>query len=79
MISPDVVGRCLDEARAILENAGMQVVRISETTSPKDGPRGPVRVIRQRGVCDGVELMVTASVAGPQEKKETSNDRPTVG
>jgi len=57
----------------------MQVVRISETTSPKDGPRGPVRVIRQRGVCDGVELMVTASVAGPQEKKETSNDRPTVG
>jgi len=79
MIAPDVLGRCLEEARAMLEHAGVPIAHISETTSPKGHSTGPVRVIRQRAVCDGVEFVTAASVSGPHEKKETSDDRPTVG
>ncbi len=56
---PDVVALPLEEARRVLEAAGM-TVRVSETRPPRGGEgRGLLRVIRQRHDGDAVLLTVT--------------------
>jgi hypothetical protein len=61
---PDVLGRDLERARAILDEAGYQV-EVTETRTPREGqPRGvtlvgPQRVIRQRLADRLVRLVVT--------------------
>lgn len=62
MREPSVIARPLPEARAILEAAGVKVVAVVETRSPKGAPEGPLRVVRQRATGEGVELVTTASV-----------------
>jgi len=62
MSVPWVVARLLSEARAILEEAGVQVGAVMETRAPGGAPEGPPRVIRQRATPEGVELVTTASV-----------------
>ena len=62
MKEPSVIARPLPEARAVLEAAGVKVVAVVETRSPKGAPEGPLRVVRQRATPEGVELVTTASV-----------------
>jgi hypothetical protein len=70
-----VIGRSLEEARLVLEEAGLAVVAVSLTGPPGGGsgaparvPAGTRRVVRQRrarqatGARAGVELVVAASV-----------------
>lgn len=56
----DVLGRSLEEARAVLEAAGYRV-EVTETRTPRSVTlTGPLRVIRQQGTPDGVvHLTVT--------------------
>jgi hypothetical protein len=56
---PDVIGLPLDEARARLANAGVEIRAVTETRPPKAADlTGALRVVRMRG--DGpVDLVVT--------------------
>lgn len=59
---PSVVGRPLQEAKNQLERAGFKVLAILETRSPRGGPTGPIRVVRQQEIAEGVVLTTAASV-----------------
>ena len=63
---PDVVGYLLDEARAVLADAGWDDVETTETQPPRRGLLPPFRVLRQR-VADGRVALVIAG-----ERSETS-------
>ncbi|MGH2452591.1 MAG: PASTA domain-containing protein [bacterium] len=57
---PDVLALPLEEARRLLEGAGV-TVRPSETRPPRGGEgRGALRVVRQRHEGEAVLLTVTA-------------------
>lgn len=56
-----MVGRPLEEVRAILEAAGVKMLSVQETRSPRGGPAGPRRVVRQQDRAEGVELTAAAS------------------
>lgn len=57
---PDVVGFPLDRARALLDAAGAVVVKVERTQPPRTPLVGDLRVVRQRGLPDGVELVACA-------------------
>jgi hypothetical protein len=63
MSIPCVIGRLLPEASAMLEAAGVRVALVKQTRCPKAAPSGPLRVLRQRDLPDGVELVTAASAA----------------
>ncbi len=65
-----VVGRPLEEARRLLEAAGVKLLNVLETRSPRGGPTGPLRVVRQRETAEGVVLTTAASapLLGNDEK-----------
>jgi len=71
---PDVLGRDLERARAILDDAGYQV-EVTETRTPRAGqPRGvtlvgPQRVIRQRLADRLARLVVTHERYVPAESR----------
>ncbi len=49
-----MLGRSLEEARAVLETAGYRV-EVTETRTPRSATlTGPLRVIRQRSTPEGV-------------------------
>jgi len=59
-VIPDVLALPLEEARRLLEGAGV-AVRVSETRPPRGGEgRGALRVIRQQHEGEAVLLTVTA-------------------
>lgn len=62
MSVPCVVGRQLPEAEAILGAAGLHAAFVKETRSPKAAPGGPLRVVRQRSLPGGIELVTAASI-----------------
>jgi hypothetical protein len=62
MNTPSVVACQLPEAEAILEAAGLRVASVKETRCPKGAPSGPLRVVRQRQLPEGVELVAAGSV-----------------
>ncbi len=65
---PSVVGRELEQARRLLQAAGVTHVEVTETAPPaRRSPTGPLRVVRQRATEQGVSLVVAASVPPPQE------------
>lgn len=78
---PDVLALPLEEARHVLEAAGMSV-RVSETRPPRGGEgRGALRVIRQQMDGDAVLLTVTHErydrTSGPVPPAESPDpDRP---
>jgi len=59
---PSLIGRDLSEAQARLGEIGLQV-NISHTSPPGGAPRGPLRVVRQRLLGEGVEVVAAASIA----------------
>jgi len=61
MTTPSVIGRPLAEAQRLVCQAGLQVT-ITHTSPPASPPSGPRRIIRQRLLPEGVELVVAASV-----------------
>jgi hypothetical protein len=64
--SPCVLGLRLAEAQRRLEEAGIAVVRVTETAPPRGNVlTGPRRVLRQVAVEGGVSLVVAASVPPP--------------
>ncbi len=67
-----VIGRLLSDAEAMLEAAGLRVALVKETRCPKAAPSGPLRVLRQRDLPDGVELVAAASAA--VERREESDE-----
>ena len=56
---PNVVGYVLDEARAVLAEAGWTDVETTETRPPRRGLTGPLRVLRQRTAGGRVALVVS--------------------
>ena len=56
---PNVVGYPLDEARAVLAQAGWDDVETTETRPPRRGLLGPYRVLRQRTAGGRVALVVS--------------------
>jgi len=63
---PSVIGRPVAEARLVLEEAGAEVVEVSETAPPGGALGGPLRVVRERWGGDGVHLVVAASRGLPE-------------
>jgi beta-lactam-binding protein with PASTA domain len=67
---PDVLGRPLEEAESILENAGIKI-KIRMTTPP----RGPIdsrqyRVVRQSALTENhVELVIAAEITGKEVQR----------
>ncbi len=59
---PSVIGRPLEEAKALLEAAGVKLRNVLETRSPRGGPTGPLRVIRQQETAEGVVLTTASSL-----------------
>jgi hypothetical protein len=55
---PNVVGYLLDEARAVLADAGWHDVETTETRPPRRGLTGPLRVLRQRRSGGAVALII---------------------
>ncbi len=72
MSIPCVIGRLLVDASALLEAAGARIAVVKETRCPKAAPSGPLRVLRQRDLPDGVELVAAASAA--LERREESHE-----
>jgi hypothetical protein len=62
MRAPCVIGRQLPQAEAILGVAGLRAALVKETRSPKGAPSGPLRVVRQRDISEGIELVTAASL-----------------
>ncbi len=62
MNRPSVIARFPEEARLVLEEAGLAVAAVACTAPPGGGPGGPRRVVRERWAPQGVELVVAASV-----------------
>ena len=60
---PNVVGYPLDEARAVLAQAGWDDVQTTETQPPRRGLLGPYRVLRQRLTGGQVALVVSGERA----------------
>lgn len=56
---PNVVGYPLDQARAVLAQAGWDDVEAAETQPPRRGLIGPYRVLRQRISGGRVALIVS--------------------
>ena len=61
---PNVVGYLLDEARAVLADAGWHDVETAETQPPRRGLTGPMRVLRQRRAGGTLSLVVSGERAG---------------
>jgi hypothetical protein len=68
MSAPCVIGQLLSDAEAMLEAVGLRVAHVSETRSPIAVPSGPLRVVRQREVRNGIELVAAASVVLEQRE-----------
>jgi hypothetical protein len=47
----------------LLEDAGTQVVGVTETAPTGRPPAGPARVVRERMTEEGVQLVTAASIA----------------
>jgi hypothetical protein len=62
MSVPTVVALRLEEAEALLRSEGLSIIDVKQTRPPRWTPEGPLRVIRQQTLPDGVELTVAASV-----------------
>jgi hypothetical protein len=62
MSRPSVLGRCLTEARQLLEAAGVPVTGVAQTKPPGGAPPGPLRVVQERSTSEGVFLVTAASV-----------------
>ena len=56
---PNVVGYLLDEARAVLAEAGWADVETTETRPPRRGLVAPLRVLRQRTAGGRIVLVVS--------------------
>jgi len=56
---PNVVGYLLDEARAVLAEAGWNDVETTETQPPRRGLVGPFRVLRQRTADGRIALVIS--------------------
>jgi hypothetical protein len=55
---PNVVGYLLDEARAVLAEAGWSDVETTETHPPRRGLLPPFRVLRQRAAGGRIALVI---------------------
>ncbi|HEV2281151.1 MAG TPA: PASTA domain-containing protein [bacterium] len=55
---PNVVGYLLDEARAVLAEAGWDDVETAETRPPRRGLLPPYRVLRQRVAGGRIALVI---------------------
>ena len=56
---PNVVGYLLDEARAVLAEAGWNDVDTMETRPPRRGLLAPYRVLRQRTAGGRIALVIS--------------------
>jgi hypothetical protein len=72
MTPPCVIGRRLPQGEAILEAAGVRIALLRETRPSKGAPRGPLRIVRQRQIAGGVELVTAAAL--PLIEREQSHD-----
>ena len=61
---PNVVGYLLDEARAVLAEAGWDDVETTETRPPRRGLLEPYRVLRQRTAGGRIALVVSGERTG---------------
>jgi len=72
---PEVTGREVEEARRVLEAAGVTVVAVTETLPPRAARlTGALRVVRQRASEEGVRLVVAASVPLLQDEDGSERD-----
>jgi len=74
--SPDVVGYLLDEARAVLADAGWTDVDTVETRPPRRGLTGPLRVLRQRITAPGRIALVVSGERPVASEQEPGAPRP---
>jgi hypothetical protein len=63
---PCVIAWPLDAAQRMLHDVGVSVIAVKQTQPPKGGLEGPLRVVRQRGTTDAVELVVAAAAPLPE-------------
>ena len=69
---PKVVGYPLDDARAVLAQAGWDDVETTETQPPRRGLLGPYRVLRQRLTGGQVALVVSGERSERSERAASS-------
>jgi hypothetical protein len=69
---PNVVGYLLDEARAVLAEAGWDDVETTETCPPRRGLLPPYRVLRQR-VAGGRIALVIAGERSATARRHTAD------
>jgi hypothetical protein len=63
-VIPLLLARELPEAERLLREAGVETIEVKQTAPPRrKQPAGPLRVVRQRRLEQGVELVVAASMA----------------
>ncbi len=66
MSVPCVIAMPVEVAERMLREAGVTVIKARHTAPPRGGLRGPLRVVRQRTIQDGIELVVAASAPLPE-------------
>jgi hypothetical protein len=67
---PEVVAFPLEEAQTVLAEAGVTQVLVCATSPPRGGPPGPMRIIRQRILSEGVELVATPTIVLKQKEPD---------
>ena len=67
MTVPCVIARPLPEAECLLRQAGVEV-RTLHTSPSGRAPLGPLRVIGQRNLSVGLELVVAASITLAEDR-----------
>jgi hypothetical protein len=70
---PNVVGYLLDEARAVLAEAGWSDVETTETRPPRRGLLPPYRVLRQRVAGGRIALVIAGERSATSESDHAAS------